>query len=156
MSTEILDKPLTYEEERGKPMPSFNHGAIQTNLIIEFARQGDFRVLSELELELGGQRYTPDLSIYPREALDLRHDVVRRTDPPLTTVEILSATQGTLGVMEKAEAYLRNGVKSCWIIAPPFHTVTILSAEGQEEVYHSGFAKDPVTGLTANLAAVFS
>ena len=51
MSTETLDKPLTYEEERGKPMPSSNHGAIQANLIVEFARQRDFRVYSELTLE---------------------------------------------------------------------------------------------------------
>ena len=82
MSTEALEKQLTYEEERGKPMPSFNHGAIQANLIVEFARQPDFRVCSELTLEFEGQHYTPDLSLYPRTPLDLRHDVIRRTDPP--------------------------------------------------------------------------
>ncbi len=137
-------------------MPSFNHGAIQANLIGEFIPQRDFRVCSELSLELAGQPLTPDLSIYPREPLNLRHDEIRRTDPPLVVVEILSPTQGYQSVMEKVEAYFRNGVKSCWIVSPPFHTITILRPDGTEEVVHSGVAKDPAIGLTAEVAAVFS
>ena len=72
MTTEIVDRPLTYEEERGKPMPSSNHGAIQANLIGQFLSHQQFRVYSELNLELGGSPFTPDLSIYPRAPLDLR------------------------------------------------------------------------------------
>ena len=103
METEILDKPLTYEEERGKPMPSYNHAAIQVNLITEFARNREFRVCSELTLELEGRPYTPDLSVYPRESLDLRHDLIRRTDPPLLVVEIFSPRQGSQDVMDKVD-----------------------------------------------------
>ncbi|MBI2949010.1 MAG: Uma2 family endonuclease, partial [Verrucomicrobia bacterium] len=119
MQTDVLEKPLSYEEERGKPMPSFNHGAIQANLIVEFARQRDFRVCSELSLELGGKPLTPDLSIYPREPLKLRHDEIKRLDAPLLVVEILSPTQGYQSVMDKVAAYFENGVKSCWIVSPP-------------------------------------
>jgi Uma2 family endonuclease len=137
-------------------MPSFNHGAIQSNLTVEFARQPEFRVVSELSLELGGQPYTPDLSIYPRAHLNLRRDDFRRTDPPLLVVEILSPTQGYQSVMDKVEAYFANGVKSCWIVSPPFRTITILRPDGTEEVVHSGVAKDPATGLAADVAAVFS
>lgn len=137
-------------------MPSFNHGAIQANLIGEFIRHPDFRIVSELSLELAGQPYTPDLSIYPRAQLNLRRDDIRRTDPPLLVVEILSPTQGYQTVMEKVEAYFANGVKSCWIVSPPFRTITILRPDGTEEVVHSGVAQDPATGLTANVAAVFS
>lgn len=151
-----MERRLTYEEERGKPMPSFNHGAIQANLIGEFIPQRQFRVCSELSLELGGQPLTPDLSIYRREQLDLRHDVIRATEPPLLVVEILSPTQGTQVVLEKVETYFRNGVKSCWIVSPPFHTITMLKPDGTQEVVPQGVAKDPATGLTANLAAVFS
>ena len=156
MSTVTLDKPLSYEEERGKPTPSFNHGAIQANLIGEFLGQPEFRVISELSLELAGQPYTPDLSVYPRQQLNLRRDDIRRTDPPLLVVEILSPTQGYQSVLEKVEAYFVNGVKSCWIVSPPFRTITILRSDGTEEIVHSGVAKDPVTGLTADVAAVFS
>ena len=156
METEILDKPLTYEEERGKPMPSYNHAAIQVNLITEFARNREFRVCSELTLELEGRPYTPDLSVYPRESLDLRHDLIRRTDPPLLVVEIFSPRQGSQDVMDKVDVYLRSGVKSCWVISPPLHTVSILRPDGSADTFSSGIAKDPVTGLTADLAAVFS
>lgn len=137
-------------------MPSSNHGAVQANLIAEFARQRDFRVYSELTLEFEGRPITPDLSIYPRQPLDLRHDVIRRTDPPLLVVEIPSPTQGYQSVMDKVDIYFRNGVKSCWIVSPPLHTLTILTADGKEEVLSAGVAKDPVTHLTASLAAVFS
>src|SRR5262245_26840034 len=65
MSIETLAKPLTYEEERGKPIPSYNHAAIQMNLGVEFASNREFRVCSELTLEFEGRPHTPDLSIYP-------------------------------------------------------------------------------------------
>ena len=83
MSTATVDKPLTYEEERGKPMPSLNHSAIQMNLGAEFMRHKQFRVHSELTLQISGKPMTPDLSVYRRAPLDLRHDVPRSADPPL-------------------------------------------------------------------------
>ena len=64
MSIVTVGKPLSYEEERGKPMPSRNHSAVQTNLISEFARQRDFRVHSELTLDISGKPVAPDLSVY--------------------------------------------------------------------------------------------
>ena len=156
METEILDKPLTYEEERGKPMPSVNHAAIQINFGVEFAKDRRFRVYSELTLEFEGRSFTPDLSIYPRQELDLRHDIVKRTDPPLLVVEIFSPQQGYQDVMDKVDVYFRNGVKSCWIVSPPLHTVSLLSCDGKEQIFHAGVATDPATGLTADLAVVFS
>jgi hypothetical protein len=156
MSTATVDKPLTYEEERGKPMPSLNHGAVQANLICEFARHRDFRVVSELTLALPAKPLTPDLSIYPRTALDLRHDVSRHPDPPLLVVEIFSPQQGTQEVLDKVDAYFAFGVKSCWVVSPPMHSIQILTADGRETVLTSGLATDPVIGLTADLATVFS
>ena len=156
MITETLEKSLDYEEERGKPMPSRNHAAIEVSLIAEFIKHRDFRVYSELTLDFAGQPYTPDFSIYSREELDLRHDIIRRTDPPLLVVEIFSPRQGSQDIMEKVDVYFRNGVKSCWIIAPPLHTISILKPDGSTETHDSGVAKDPVTGITADLAGVFS
>ena len=156
MSTGILNKPLTYEEERGKPMPSRNHSAVQTNLIGEFLRHKEFRTHSELTLEINGQPLTPDLSVYPRTPLDLRHDIPRAHNPPLLVVEILSPQQPTQMVMDKVDIYFAFGVKSCWVVSPTMHSIQILTADGGETVLNSGTATDPVTGLTADLAAVFS
>lgn len=156
MSIAALGKPLSYEEERGKPMPSFNHGSIQANLIGEFLRNRNYRVVSELSLDFEGQTYVPDISLYTRQPINFRRDETRRTDPPLLAVEILSPSQGLQEIVDKAEVYFRNGVKSCWIVSPPLRSITILAPDDTELVCHSGTATDPATGLTADLAAVFS
>ena len=137
-------------------MPSRNHGRVQTNLIAEFVQQRQFSIYSELTLNVSGTNYTPDISVYPQEAADYRHDEACRADLPLLAVEILSPTQSHQEVVEKAEVYLRNGVKSCWIVTPPLRTLTVLLPDGREEVFRSGVAKDPVTGMSADLAKVFS
>jgi len=92
MSTAILDeRPLTYEEERGKPMPGFNHGIIELRLGAQFLADRRFTSGIEVTLELPpGVPLTPDISVYPQQSIDLRHDIVRRTDPPLLAVEIVS------------------------------------------------------------------
>jgi Uma2 family endonuclease len=156
MSLEALERPLTYEEERGKPIPSYNHGVAQANLIGEFLQNRDFRVVSELTLELEGQNYTPDLCVYPRLPVDWRQDELRRTDAPLTTVEIFSPTQGYQEIMNKVEVYLRNGVKSCWLVSPHLKSITIFGSDAREHGFNSGRVRDPYTGLAADVSAVFS
>ena len=148
--------PLTYEEESGKPMPSNNHGAVQMNLGGEFLKHREFRVISELSLRFGERDLVPDLSIYRRESLDLRHDQLRRTDPPLVAVEIYSPTQGSLEIMEKVDAYLAAGVLSVWVVTPPIRNVTIFTPDGREHPFTVGTATDPAIGVTADLAVVFS
>ena len=39
MPADIQARPLTYQEERGKPSPSRNHGRVQTSLTGEFLRE---------------------------------------------------------------------------------------------------------------------
>jgi hypothetical protein len=58
--------------------------------------------------------------------------------------------------MNRVDTYFAFGVKSCWVVSPPMHSIQILTADGKEIVLNSGTATDPVTGLTADLAAVFS
>lgn len=148
---------MSYEEERGKPMPSYNHSWIQSNLIVELSRQRDYRVHSELTLDVDGQRYTPDISIYSRsKPIDLRHDVIRPTDPPLLVVEIFSPQQGTQEVMVKLDVYFAHGVKSCWVVAPPLHSISIYTAAGEAKHFNTGTATDPALGVTADVDAVFS
>ena len=158
MSTDVLpERPLSYEEERGKPMPSENHAFIQTNLSIEFSRQREFRTGSELTLELvPGDPKTPDLSVYPRQPLNLRQDIVRRTDPPLLAVEIVSPSQGMQEIMDKVKFYHAHGVRSVWVVVPPLRAVTIFLPDGSQQIHDAGVVRDPAIGVTADLDAVFS
>lgn len=156
MNSAVLNGVTTYEQERGKPAPSENHGAVQANLIAEFVRNKQYRVISELSLELQGRPLTPDISVYMRKALDFRHDHIRLTEAPLVTVEIFSATQSYQDIMEKVEAYLQSGVQTCWVVSPPQHAITIYTADGSQKTYVDGQVRDPATGLTAEMEAVFS
>ena len=155
METEILERPLTYEEERGKPMPSLNHGAIQANLIVEFAKHREYRTLSEADIQLAGRFFTPDLVIYPRQSLDWMQDTIRMQEPPLVAVEIFSPTQGSQDVMRKVATYLQSGVKSCWVVSPPTRNVTIFTPADSQN-FAAGVVTDPAIGITADLEAVFS
>ncbi|HMO66701.1 MAG TPA: Uma2 family endonuclease [Verrucomicrobiota bacterium] len=156
MSTAVLERPPTYEEERGKPMPSQNHAAVQANLILEFGASREHRPFSELTLDIDGASYTPDLSVYPRQMLNWRRDVIRRTDPPLLVVEILSPTRGCQEVTDKVEAHLAHGVKSCWVVSPQARTITVHLPDGEPKTHAEGTVTDPATGLTASLEAAFA
>ena len=153
----IEDRPLTYEEERGKPTPSFNHSFIQMNLGSEFVRDTRYRVHSELTLDLGKKPdLTPDLCVFKRGPVNLIQDQIRVSEPPLLIVEILSPSQGSFEVLQRFQRYFAHGVKTCWLVEPHIHTVTIFGADDSEIILHEGVAKDPATGLKADLAQVFS
>ena len=158
MSTDLLaERPLTYEEERGKPMPSRNHAVVQMRLGIELAKHKEFFPLPELTLELVPDKWlVPDISVYKHTPVDFRHDVVRASEPPLLTVEILSPSQGLEEVLDKVEFYLANGVQSVWLVIPALHSATIFLPDGSRQVHQNGLVRDPAIGLTVDLDAVFS
>lgn len=156
MSELLESQELSYEEERGKPMPSRNHARAQMNLGFEFKRDNRFDVLSELTLQLGTRPLTPDLSVYPKRPIDWSNDVVRETEPPLAVVEIFSPSQGYLDVMEHVATYLEAGVKSVWVLVPPLRTITIYHAQQPPKTFSDGKAVDHATGLEVEVGAVFS
>src|SRR5437764_11507947 len=88
-----------YENERGKPMPSQNHGVTQANLVGEILKDKRFRPISELRVRPAATPFVPDICVYRRQPVDFSHDVTERTDPPLTVVEIYSPHQGYNAVM---------------------------------------------------------
>lgn len=137
-------------------MPSLNHAGAQMNRGFLFKQQNTFSVFSELDLELDGVRYTPDLSVYPKRQPDWSQDVIRETNPPLTTVEIFSPKQGYEDVMQKVVAYLDAGVKTCWVLVPPLRTITIYHPGKPPETFSTGMAVDSATGLRAEVAEVFT
>ena len=113
---ETAEAITEYERERGKPMPSANHGAIQISLgaaLIPYMEE--YSVLSELSLRLDDRPFVPDICVYPRLDLDPLHDEIQKTDPPSMVVEILSPRQLLDDLIQKSDAYLAAGVRSCWI-----------------------------------------
>ena len=147
----------TYEDERGKPMPSKLHSVAQTNLIVALsAYRPTYQALSELTLRLDDLDVTPDLVVYRDLEIDFSIDEVRVTDPPLIAIEIASPTQGMQDLLDKIRDLLDHGVQSCWLVLPPLKTITVFT-EGMESKTHAGGTiTDPVTDIAVEWDAVFA
>ena len=156
---ETLAPELTaYELERGKPMPSLNHSAVQANTIFELKirYRDQFRFLSEINVEIGGRVLVPDIGIFPAMPLDMAHDVQVLTRLPLTTIEILSPKQALDDLIDKADAYLAAGVRSCWVVMPKLQGVAVFSAPGTYVFFRGAeVLQDPATGVELPLPPLF-
>ncbi len=145
-----------YEQERGKPLPSRNHGYLQatiTGAILEYRDQ--FTPFGELTLQLGDLRVTPDVCVYPKMRLNFQEDEARMTEPPLLAVEIVSPTQSTQDVVDKINDMLDAGVESCWLVQPAMETVTIYTADAKPHTVSSGTVEDPATDIAVEISAIF-
>ena len=146
-----------YEIERGKPLPSFNHGAIQANLVMEFAPYwSKYRVASELSLDLSEWPSVPDLSILPKQPLDLDHDTIAVAEAPLCVIEIISPTQSLNELTAKARSYFAHGVRSCWVVLPPLRNIYVFSSPNEYQVFKADETlHDPVLEVSFPLQGVF-
>jgi hypothetical protein len=158
METLGIAAPSAYELERHKPTPSTAHAIVQTNLVMAIGPRyrGQFRLLSEASLEIEDEIYISDLAIYLRSEFDVAQGVVRRTDAPLATVEILSPTQALQTLIDKTEVYFRFGAKSCWVVLPAMKAVAVYHQSGK---YYFFIQEETLTdrhlGITLPLAQVF-
>jgi Uma2 family endonuclease len=153
---ETPDPISDYERERGKPPPSKAHGYTQENLTIALTRYRDrYTMFSELTLELDGREIVPDLSVYPKTDVDLIHDEVRVTEPPLLAIEIATTTQNTQDLIERVEFLLDAGVQSCWLVQPPLRTVTVFPGSMDGNTVSSGAVTDPVLDIEVPIDAIF-
>lgn len=134
---DALSDTLDYVTERGKPMPSFNHGSIQANLIVLLGThyKKRYRTVSELSLNLSDWPSVPDISLYQRVPLDLQNDVVATTEPPLCAIEIISPSQSLSELTAKARQYFAHGVKSCWLVLPPLGNIYVYSSPGKYQIF---------------------
>jgi Uma2 family endonuclease len=128
-----------YTLERNKPMPSFNHGTIQANLIfaIMASYRNKFRVVSELSLNLDAWPSVPDISIFPKTEMDLRNDEISVKSPPLCAIEILSPTQNLSEITSKAFSYFQHGVQSCWIVLPTLANIYVYSSPDEYDIFRA-------------------
>lgn len=146
-----------YEIERGKPMPSKNHARIERRLNSLLTPYEDrYDIMPELSLKLKTGEATPDLCLYPKMEYDFEQDVIKMTEPPLTTFEILSPTQILDAVVDNIrKIYFKAGVRSAWLILPSLKTVYVL-IPGQKIVpYTEGTIKDTTNGIEIPVNEIF-
>ena len=154
LAPEISD----YELERGKPMPSLNHSIVQSNLIMELGirYREQFRLMSEINIEVADRVMVPDIGIFPKMAADMANDHIVAQQLPLTTIEILSPSQALSELIGKANAYFQASVKSCWIVLPEVSGIFVYSAPGTYTFFHDNEVLiDPATGIELPLAPLF-
>ena len=148
-----------YEIERGKPMPSLLHSRLQSriNLYLGNHYADQYEVFSELTLDTPGEKSTPDLCIYHIEPVDFSRDQIKRKDPPLATIEILSPTQALQTLVDKTTDYFSFGVKSCWIVLPMLKSIYVYQAPYSHEVYsHGEELLDPNLDIRLPIDLIFS
>lgn len=125
-----------YEFERGKPMPSFNHGSVQTNLVIELAPfRKKYRIITELSLDLDTWESVPDICIYPFTPLDTKKDIVTMMKPPLCAIEIISPSQSLNMLVTKANEYFNHGVASCWLVLLGLDNIYVYTDPDNYEIF---------------------
>lgn len=146
-----------YEQERGKPMPSFNHYYVQSQLHIALhAACGDrFFVGGELSLATEPST-TPDISICNFRNPDWLHDEIRAGDPPIAVVEILSPSQSVNEIIPKIETYFEFGIKSVWLVQPPLKQVAVFTPELEPQIFIQGDIIDPILDVKVALEEIFS
>ncbi len=147
-----------YELERGKPMPSRNHGIVQLNLGFELKTRyrQQFRFMSEVNVGIAGRVLVPDIGIFSKMEVDMANDQIVVDELPLTTIEILSPTQALKELTDKARAYFQAGVKSCWIVLPDQQGVFVYSGPTEYDYFHGkDLLRDAATGIELELAPLF-
>ena len=156
MELSTVAPDLTYEIERGKPMPSLNHGIIQHNLsVVLDAYRKQFRIATEVALRLEGWSSTPDIILLPKGKADFHRDQTELQEPPLGVVEIISPSQSVQMLYEKAVQYFETGVKSVWLVVPTLQLIMVYSSPDTSEQFSSGMLIDRVLGISISLDKVF-
>jgi Uma2 family endonuclease len=150
-------RPLSdYEIERNKPMPSLNHSLVQSNLIALLYPFKNYRVASELSLELADWPSVPDLSIISKRSIDFNNDQIKLREAPLCVVEIISPSQSLNELTEKAREYFGHGVKSCWLVLLPLTSICVFSAPDDYTFYRAHETlHDPILDISLPLKEVF-
>jgi Uma2 family endonuclease len=147
-----------YERDRGKPMPNRIHSFAQANIIVALVSRyrKQFKMFSELTIEVGETRATPDIAIYPYFELDWSKRVPSaESEPPLVAIEIISPSQTLVEMLDKAEMYFAHGVKSCWIVQPELQIISVLHPRAKPRTFDSGLVQDTVVGIEIPVEEVF-
>lgn len=154
----IVEQLSDYELERGKPMPNLIHGSVEANIVFELKLRyrSEYRIASEVSLATLPDGTTPDVVVYPLFKLDYQNEPAKRTDPPLTCIEIQSPSQSNEEMVAKTHVYFQFGVKSCWVVLPSLRAIMVFDRPSHYVFfYEDDVLRDPHTGFELPLSAVF-
>lgn len=146
-----------YEIERNKPMPNYAHSLLQAQIIFLLKTYyGDqFNFPSELSLDTSPGS-TPDICIYPREKVNLKKLAAKKSEPPLTTIEIVPPSQSNNEIMKKAwDLYFPMGVKSAWVVIPEFKGILVVLPNDEKHYFDKGLLKDPTNNIELSIEKIF-
>lgn len=120
-------------------MESYNHSYVQASLTALLVVTKQFRVLTELSLEINKVEYNPSISFYakPKQGIIHSGDGIETTEMPLGIIEILSPKQTIDTMFNKFETYFQAGIQSCWLILPSMKTVRVYSSLNNYQVFHA-------------------
>lgn len=153
------------EEDEG--IGSFNHGYIQVRLGILFDRLGIYTPVNELSLDITGvdlskfdlktrEEIKPDICLYPKRGLSQPRDILKMSEMPLLTVEILSPKQGLYEIWEKFRLYFELGVQSCWLVEPITRVVTVYASSQTWQAFSSDDVIDQKLGIHIPINEIFA
>jgi len=145
-----------YANERGKPVPGYQHARTQARFIKQLPADGPYEALSELNVELNGWRCVPDVCILPRGKGLLSEDTPWVKETPLMTVEIISPSQTMDEMMTKVNRLLKEGVPAVWLIIPEVRVVTIFQKGQMPLSATHGTLTDPATGIAIEVSELFA
>ncbi len=147
---------LNTKKSVASPCQVVNHSRLQIRLSVSLFRyEPEYTVLSELALELNGERFTPDLCVYSKLEMNYQEDVIRKTESPLLAVEIVSPSQSMQDVVDKINDMLDAGVQSCWLVQPATETVSIFTSGEKPATVSTGTITDPSTDIEVEIDEIF-
>ncbi len=157
---EAVEIKSDYEIERGKPMPSKLHAALEINIgfLLRANYRDKYRAFTELTIQLpSGKGGTPDIAIYPTMELNWQNDEIKMKDAPLGVIEILSPSQNIQEILDRKPQYFELGVKSLWLIIPTFKTIYIYFNENEYDTFaDEDILEDKNLNITLPLKEIFS
>lgn len=159
MEATILPIQSDYEIERGKPIPSLLHAVVQMRLIMYLGNhyEKEFNLFPELTLDTPGQKSTPDIAIDEYGPIDFSRDEIKRKEPPLATIEILSPTQVLQTLLDKTNEYFSFGVKSCWVVIPALKSIHVFKAPHDYQAFTPGdTVHDPNLNIEVPIDTIFA
>ncbi len=155
---EINDKLQAYfeAENTSKDMPSKNHSKSWSQMVISLSKyRKQYDIYSQLSINLNGWASIPDICLFPNTKSDWLHDEIEVKSPPILVIEILSPTQGMKELTEKFENYLKNGVKSCWLVMPLLKSTMVMNGESEQSIFSNGLLKDTSLNIEVELSEIF-
>lgn len=125
---------IVFGELLVSPRPSGPHAVAASAVGIEIGGPfnkghsggpGDWWILFEPELHLGGHVLVPDVAGWPRSVMATPPVDHRFTVPPIWLCEVLSPSNGQFDRIRKLDAYGQVGVQFVWIVDPQLKTLEV-------------------------------